>query len=77
MKLALLFGSYREPSTGRRLLPYLSRLAQVEGFDVEILDAKAIGLPIIDKNSRNLPMARHLQTCLKPRKNLRPRMPIL
>ena len=50
MKLALLFGSYREPSNGRRLLPYLERLAKAEGFDtVEILDAKAIGLPTIDK----------------------------
>lgn len=50
MKLALLFGSYREPSFGRRILPFLSQHAKAHEFsEVITLDAKAIGLPMLDK----------------------------
>ncbi len=49
MKLTLLFGSYREPSLGRRLLAYLERAASAHGFEVSVLDAKALNLPILEK----------------------------
>jgi NAD(P)H-dependent FMN reductase len=49
MKLTLLFGSYREPSLGRRLVAYLENAATAHGFEVSVLDAKALGFPILEK----------------------------
>lgn len=49
MKLVLLFGSYREPSNGRRILPFLKAAAEAKGFEVTIADAKQIDLPMLDK----------------------------
>lgn len=48
-RILVFYGSYRSDRTGIRLADFLvSRLRQ-RGDDVELIDAKAVGLPILDR----------------------------
>jgi NAD(P)H-dependent FMN reductase len=54
-RLLVLYGSYRSDRTGIRLADFLvSRLRQ-RGEDVELIDAKAVGLPMLDRMYKEYP----------------------
>jgi NAD(P)H-dependent FMN reductase len=48
-KILVLYGSYRSDRTGIRLANFLVAELRRRGDEVELIDAKAVGLPIIDR----------------------------
>ena len=48
-KILVLYGSYRSDRMGIRLADYLVAGLNARGADAELIDAKAIGLPILDR----------------------------
>ncbi|MFC0243059.1 NADPH-dependent FMN reductase [Rhodopseudomonas telluris] len=55
LRLLVLYGSYRADRMGIRLANYLvTELSQL-GHDVELIDAKAIGLPMLDRMYKEYP----------------------
>ena len=54
-KLLVLYGSYRSDRAGIRLVDYVVRRFAERGDEPELIDAKAIGLPIIDRMYKEYP----------------------
>jgi NAD(P)H-dependent FMN reductase len=48
-RILVLYGSYRSDRQGIRLADFLVHRLQARGEDVELIDAKAIGLPMLDR----------------------------
>jgi NAD(P)H-dependent FMN reductase len=48
-RVLVLYGSYRSDRMGIRLADYIVAGLQARGADVELIDAKAIGLPMLDR----------------------------
>jgi len=48
-RILVLYGSYRSDRQGIRLADFLLRRLQARGEDAELVDAKAIGLPMLDR----------------------------
>ncbi|MFT6570262.1 MAG: NAD(P)H-dependent FMN reductase, partial [Sphingomonas echinoides] len=48
-KLLVFYGSYRSDRMGIRLADYLVRRFQARGVDAELIDAKAVDLPMLDR----------------------------
>jgi NAD(P)H-dependent FMN reductase len=48
-KILVLYGSYRTERAGIRLADYLVRRIAARGAEPELIDAKSIGLPILDR----------------------------
>ena len=48
-RILVFYGSYRSDRQGIRLADYLVRAFQMRGADAELIDAKAIGLPMLDR----------------------------
>ncbi|WP_414712218.1 NADPH-dependent FMN reductase [Sphingomonas sp.] len=48
-RLLVFYGSYRRDRMGIRLADYLVASLSARGHDVELVDAKAIGLPMLDR----------------------------
>jgi NAD(P)H-dependent FMN reductase len=48
-KLLVLYGSYRSDRTGIRLADYLVRKLAARGDDATLIDAQAVGLPMLDR----------------------------
>ncbi|MCB8875265.1 NADPH-dependent FMN reductase [Acidisoma silvae] len=48
-RILVLYGSYRSDRMGIRLADYLVQGLAARGNDVELIDAKAIGLPMLDR----------------------------
>lgn len=48
-RILVFYGSYRSDRKGIRLADYLVRELGARGCDVEFIDAKAVGLPILDR----------------------------
>jgi NAD(P)H-dependent FMN reductase len=48
-RILVLYGSYRSDRMGIRLAHYLVSRLRTRSTDVELIDAKAIGLPILDR----------------------------
>ncbi|EAU41703.1 NADPH-dependent FMN reductase [Fulvimarina pelagi HTCC2506] len=48
-RILVLYGSYRKDRVGIRLANFLVEGLSRRGHDVELIDAKAIGLPMLDK----------------------------
>jgi NAD(P)H-dependent FMN reductase len=48
-RILIFYGSYRSDRQGIRLADYLVRAFRERGADVELVDAKAIGLPLLDR----------------------------
>ncbi len=48
-RILIFYGSYRSDRQGIRLADYLVRSFKERGADVELIDAKAVGLPILDR----------------------------
>lgn len=49
MKLLVLYGSYRRGRVGIRLARYAVSELAARGHDVELIDAQAVGLPMLDR----------------------------
>jgi len=54
-RILVFYGSYRSDRTGIRLADYLVRGLAARGNDVELIDARAIGLPILDRMYKEYP----------------------
>jgi len=55
LSLLVLYGSYREARAGIRLADYAVAQLGARGHAVELIDAKAIGLPMLDKRYMDYP----------------------
>src|SRR5215472_18499499 len=51
----LFYGSYREPRNGIRLVRYLLSRMSARGLNVELIDAREIGLPILSRMYKEYP----------------------
>ncbi len=54
-KILVLYGSYRVDRQGIRLADYLVRMLQARGAELELIDAQAVGLPILDRMYKEHP----------------------
>ena len=54
-KILVFYGSYRSDRAGIRLAQYVVERLRRRGDDVELIDAKAINLPIIDRMYKEYP----------------------
>ena len=54
-RILVFYGSYRSDRMGVRLADYLVRGLTARGNDVELIDAKAVGLPILDRMYKEYP----------------------
>jgi NAD(P)H-dependent FMN reductase len=55
MRLLIFYGSYRADRAGIRLAEYLVQGFGARGHDVELIDAKAVGLPMLDRMYKEYP----------------------
>src|SRR5215472_8276840 len=49
VRVLVLYGSYRSDRMGIRLADYVVAGLQARGGDAELIDAKAVGLPMLDR----------------------------
>lgn len=49
------YGSYRSDRQGIRLAEFLARSFRTRGADADLIDAKAIGLPMLDRIYKEYP----------------------
>ena len=49
LKVLVFYGSYRQSRVGIRLANYALRVLGAEGFEAELIDARAINLPMLDR----------------------------
>lgn len=54
-RILVFYGSYRSDRMGIRLADYLTRQLAQRGEDVELIDAKAVGLPMLDRMYKEYP----------------------
>ena len=54
-KLLVLYGSYRSDRAGIRLADYCVRRFAERGIEAELIDAKAVGLPMLDRMYKEYP----------------------
>lgn len=54
-RILVLYGSYRSDRMGIRLADFIVRGLRERGADVELIDAKAIGLPMLDRMYKEHP----------------------
>jgi NAD(P)H-dependent FMN reductase len=54
-RILVFYGSYRSDRTGIRLADYLVRGLAARGDDVELIDARAVGLPMLDRMYKEYP----------------------
>jgi NAD(P)H-dependent FMN reductase len=54
-KVLVLYGSYRSDRMGVRLAHYVVAGLQARGADAELVDAKAVGLPMLDRMYKEYP----------------------
>lgn len=55
LKILVLYGSYRSDRRGIRLADYLLNGFRQRGDDAELIDAKAVGLPMLDRMYKEYP----------------------
>ncbi len=55
LKLLVLYGSYRRDRVGIRFANYLRRELEARGHDAQLIDAKAIDLPMLDRMFKEYP----------------------
>ena len=58
LRLLVLYGSYRSDRMGIRLANYLVEQFRGRGDDAELIDAKAIGLPMLDRMYKEHPQGK-------------------
>jgi len=54
-RILVFYGSYRSDRMGIRLAQYVVEKLRHRGDDVELIDAKAIGLPMLDRMYKEYP----------------------
>ncbi len=54
-RVLVFYGSYRTERMGIRLTDFVVRAFRARGNDVELIDAKAVGLPILDRMYKEYP----------------------
>src|SRR5215467_12212680 len=54
-RVLVLYGSYRSDRMGIRLADYLVSGLRARGADVELIDARAVGLPMLDRMYKEYP----------------------
>jgi len=54
-RILIFYGSYRSDRMGIRLADYLVAAFRARGEDVELIDARAIGLPMLDRMYKEYP----------------------
>ena len=54
-RILVLYGSYRSDRMGIRLANFLVRKLRERGCDAELIDAKAVGLPMLDRMRKEYP----------------------
>ena len=54
-RILIFYGSYRSDRQGIRLAEYLERAFRARGADAELIDAKAVGLPMLDRMYKEYP----------------------
>lgn len=54
-KVLVFYGSYRSDRMGIRLADYVVRGLKARGADVELIDAQAVGLPMLDRMYKEYP----------------------
>src|ERR1700709_743693 len=54
-KILVLYGSYRSDRKGIRLADYIVRELKARGDDAELIDAKVVGLPMLDRMYKEYP----------------------
>ncbi len=54
-RILVLYGSYRSDRMGIRLADFIVAGLQARGADVELVDAKAVGLPMLDRMYKEYP----------------------
>lgn len=54
-RILVFYGSYRSDRQGIRLADYLVRSLRKRGADAELVDAKAVGLPMLDRMYKEYP----------------------
>jgi len=54
-RILVFYGSYRSDRQGIRLADYCVRKLAARGAEVELIDAKAVGLPILDRMYKEYP----------------------
>jgi NAD(P)H-dependent FMN reductase len=55
-RILVFYGSYRSDRMGIRLADYVVKGLRARGEDVELIDAKAVGLPMLDRMYREYPL---------------------
>jgi NAD(P)H-dependent FMN reductase len=55
LRLLVFYGSYRQGRLGIRLADFLVNGLRNLGHDVELIDAKAVGLPMLDRRFKDYP----------------------
>ena len=54
-RILVLYGSYRSDRMGIRLAQFIVEGLRARGCDVELIDAKAVGLPMLDRMYKEHP----------------------
>ena len=54
-RILVLYGSYRSDRMGIRLAQFIVGGLRARGWDVELIDAKAVGLPMLDRMYKEHP----------------------
>src|ERR1700726_1349007 len=54
-RILVFYGSYRSDRMGIRLADYVVKGLRARGEDVELIDAKAVGLPMLDRMYKEYP----------------------
>jgi NAD(P)H-dependent FMN reductase len=54
-RILVFYGSYRSDRMGIRLAQFVVESFRARGYDVELIDAKAIGLPMLDRMYKEYP----------------------
>lgn len=57
-RILVLYGSYRSDRMGIRLAQFVIEGLRARGDDVELIDARAIGLPMLDRMYKEYPRGR-------------------
>ncbi|MDY8108702.1 NAD(P)H-dependent oxidoreductase [Fulvimarina sp. 2208YS6-2-32] len=55
-RILVFYGSYRQDRTGIRLANFLVTAFSKRGHEVELIDAKAVGLPMLDRMYKEYPV---------------------
>src|SRR5690242_18845786 len=54
-RILVLYGSYRSDRAGIRLVEYVTRRLVARGADAELVDARRVGLPMLDRMYKEYP----------------------